>query len=129
MKRFLLTLGVWEVIPVEAFESRDMQNRQRLPWTGRPHELRMQRISEAGGWQFVGHSWTGGEHRNVWIAEDFRFRWSPADADADAPCRRTAHDLRRTKDAGLEVHACCHTFRVTGITAYLENGGTIEKAQ
>ena len=27
------------------------------------------------------------------------------------------------------MHACCHTFRATGITAYLENGGTIEKAQ
>lgn len=36
---------------------------------------------------------------------------------------------RRTKAAGLDVHACCHTFRATGITAYLENGGTIEKAQ
>jgi site-specific recombinase XerD len=24
---------------------------------------------------------------------------------------------------------CCHTFRATGITAYLENGGTIEHAQ
>lgn len=23
----------------------------------------------------------------------------------------------------------CHTFRATGITAYLENGGTIENAQ
>jgi integrase len=29
----------------------------------------------------------------------------------------------------LDAHACCHTFRATGITAYLENGGTIEKAQ
>jgi site-specific recombinase XerD len=36
---------------------------------------------------------------------------------------------RRAKAAGLDVHACCHTFRATGITAYLENGGTIEKAQ
>lgn len=36
---------------------------------------------------------------------------------------------RRAKTAGLDVHACCHTFRATGITAYLENGGTIEKAQ
>lgn len=36
---------------------------------------------------------------------------------------------RRAKSAGLDVHACCHTFRATGITAYLENGGTIEKAQ
>jgi hypothetical protein len=23
---------------------------------------------------------------------------------------------------------CCHTFRATGITAYLQNGGTLEKA-
>ncbi len=36
---------------------------------------------------------------------------------------------RRAKAAGLDTHACCHTFRATGITAYLENGGTIEKAQ
>ena len=42
----------------------------------------MQRIAEAGGWRFVGHPWSGGEHRNVWIAEDFRFRWSLADAAA-----------------------------------------------
>jgi hypothetical protein len=79
---FLLTLGVWEVIPVEAFESREMQNRERIPWSGGPHDVRMQRIAEAGGWRFVGHPWTGGEHRNVWIAEDFRFRWSLADAAA-----------------------------------------------
>jgi integrase len=24
---------------------------------------------------------------------------------------------------------CCHTFRATGITTYLKNGGTLEKAQ
>ena len=36
---------------------------------------------------------------------------------------------RRASAADLDVHACCHTFRATGITAYLENGGTIEKAQ
>ena len=36
---------------------------------------------------------------------------------------------RRAKAAGLDVYACCHTFRATGITAYLENVGTIEKAQ
>jgi integrase/recombinase XerD len=27
------------------------------------------------------------------------------------------------------VDICCHTFRATGITAYLEGGGTIEHAQ
>ena len=36
---------------------------------------------------------------------------------------------RRVADAGLSDRICCHTFRATGITTYLENGGTIEKAQ
>ena len=36
---------------------------------------------------------------------------------------------RRAKAAGLPASTCCHTFRATGITAYLENGGTIENAQ
>jgi integrase/recombinase XerD len=36
---------------------------------------------------------------------------------------------RRAFEAGLPSSTCCHTFRATGITAYLENGGTIENAQ
>jgi integrase/recombinase XerD len=36
---------------------------------------------------------------------------------------------RRAIEAGLPSSTCCHTFRATGITAYLENGGTIENAQ
>ena len=36
---------------------------------------------------------------------------------------------RRAIAAGLPSRTCCHTFRATGITAYLENGGTIERAQ
>lgn len=36
---------------------------------------------------------------------------------------------RRAKAASLPANICCHTFRATGITAYLENGGTIENAQ
>jgi site-specific recombinase XerD len=36
---------------------------------------------------------------------------------------------RRAQAAGLPSSTCCHTFRATGITAYLENGGTIENAQ
>jgi len=35
---------------------------------------------------------------------------------------------RRAKAAGLDTDVCCHTFRATGITAYLKNGGTLEKA-
>ena len=35
---------------------------------------------------------------------------------------------RRSKQAGLTTHICNHTFRATGITAYLTNGGAIERA-
>ena len=44
---------------------------------------------------------------------------------------RNALDIikRRAKAIGLPETLCCHEFRATGITAYLENGGTIENAQ
>jgi integrase len=50
----------------------------------------------------------------------------------DKPLRRNnALDMvkRRAIAAGFPKRICCHTFRATGITAYLEEGGTIEKAQ
>jgi site-specific recombinase XerD len=36
---------------------------------------------------------------------------------------------RRAEAAALPYSTCCHTFRATGITTYLENGGTLEHAQ
>jgi len=36
---------------------------------------------------------------------------------------------RRAAGAGIETKIGCHTFRATGITAYLENGGTLEHTQ
>jgi integrase len=36
---------------------------------------------------------------------------------------------RRVLAAGLSAKVSCHSFRAAGITAYLENGGTIENAQ
>ena len=36
---------------------------------------------------------------------------------------------RRAAAAGIETKVGNHTFRATGITAYLKNGGTIEKAR
>ena len=36
---------------------------------------------------------------------------------------------RRVKAAGLPETTTCHTFRATGITTYLENGGTLEGAR
>jgi integrase/recombinase XerD len=36
---------------------------------------------------------------------------------------------RRARAAGVSPTTCCHTFRATGITAYLASGGTLEHAQ
>ena len=36
---------------------------------------------------------------------------------------------RRALAAGVNTPVCCHSFRATGITNYLTNGGTLEKAQ
>ena len=36
---------------------------------------------------------------------------------------------RRVRAAGLPANTCNHTFRGTGITTFLRNGGTVEKAQ
>jgi integrase/recombinase XerD len=36
---------------------------------------------------------------------------------------------RRAAQAGIETEIGCHTFRATGITAYLKNGGRLEIAQ
>lgn len=36
---------------------------------------------------------------------------------------------RRAKAAGIKTRIGNHTFRATGITAYLKNGGTLETAQ
>lgn len=36
---------------------------------------------------------------------------------------------RRAKAAKINTDICCHTFRATGITTYLTNGGSLEGAQ
>jgi integrase/recombinase XerD len=36
---------------------------------------------------------------------------------------------RRAKQARIQTKIGCHTFRATGITSYLEAGGTLENAQ
>jgi hypothetical protein len=35
---------------------------------------------------------------------------------------------RRAKSGGITTHVGNHTFRATRVTAYLKNGGTLEKA-
>jgi site-specific recombinase XerD len=50
----------------------------------------------------------------------------------DRPMHRIdAYEMvrRRTAEAGFKSRLGCHVFRATGITAYLEAGGTLENAQ
>ncbi|PWW25181.1 hypothetical protein JD79_04379 [Geodermatophilus normandii] len=70
---FLLRLGVWEVLPVEAHENRrETQNPER-PWAGLRSRLRPG--VDAGWWDFDAPRWAGRGHLNVRVSEDFRFRW------------------------------------------------------
>jgi len=50
----------------------------------------------------------------------------------DKPMNRIYADRMirwRTAEAGFKIKLGCHVFRATGITAYLEAGGTLENAQ
>lgn len=75
-----------------------------------------------------------------WTVSNRGLKKSPSDPASDrcsilaAGGRRPRADPRIHRQdnpgaAGLSERTSCHTFRATGITAYLENGGTIENAQ
>ncbi|CAN5899268.1 hypothetical protein BH23ACT11_BH23ACT11_14520 [soil metagenome] len=72
---FLLTLGVWEVPPIEAYESRSRGNRVKFPWTGWVADKQIQMVEQNGGWQFELRDWAGNRHHNVYLGEDYRFLW------------------------------------------------------
>lgn len=97
---FLVMLGVWEVFPVEAFESREARNRPPFPFEGALNDKRSARIEASGGWEFVNHQWSGNGHLNVWIAEDFRFLWLLSEA-ADRDAGKTSQLL----SAGTNLYA------------------------
>jgi site-specific recombinase XerD len=62
----------------------------------------------------------------------FRSAIGKTDILTDKPMSRVdAYRMvrRRTADAGFKIKLGCHVFRATGITAYLEAGGTLENAQ
>ncbi len=64
----------------------------------------------------------------------FLFRtvdWVSGEPTAKALSQADAYRMirRRAADAGIETKIGNHTFRATGITAYLQNGGRLEVAQ
>ena len=62
----------------------------------------------------------------------FRSAIGKTDVLTDRPMNRVdayRRVRRRTADAGFKIKLGCHVFRATGITAYLEAGGTLKNAQ
>jgi integrase len=70
------------------------------------------------------------EDRKGWL---FRTaRGHKADTLSDRPMNQSnawCMIRRRAKAAGIAAEIGCHTFRATGITAYLANGGALEHAR
>lgn len=72
--------------------------------------------------------------RRRWASERLTFRSARGRTDTLAESCVNRVDvcgkiLHRARGALLDADVCCHTFRATGITAYLDNGGTLENAR
>ncbi len=64
----------------------------------------------------------------------FLFRTAPGHAGELSNLPMAQQDVyrmigRRAEDAGVRTRVSCHSFRATGITEYLRNGGKLEVAQ
>lgn len=71
---FLLRLGVAEVPPLEAWETRDPAQ-PAIPWEGSIRSQQDERCRREGRWEFGFEDWSGQQHHNVRLGEDFRLRW------------------------------------------------------
>jgi site-specific recombinase XerD len=71
-----------------------------------------------------------GEERKAWLFRTSK-GWKADVLSEESMMQTDAWRMirRRAKAAGIKALIGCHTFRATGITAYLENGGTLEHAQ
>ena len=83
-----------------------------------------------------GSSWRGAR-RGAWRSRrSRRCTWRPTSGPtpgrrppSSSTWRPSACSATGSAAADLPPSTCCHTFRATGITAYLSNGGTLEHAQ
>jgi integrase len=60
------------------------------------------------------------------------FRTAPRRSDALTTNAMTTDNVwrmiqKRARAAGIKTEVCCHSFRATGITVYLEGGGTLDE--
>jgi hypothetical protein len=112
---FLLRLGVWEVLPVQAHERREPQDAVR-PWADLREQLEPG-VDDAP-WNFEAGKWGGRAHGQVRVTEDFRFRWSLEQAD---PARRLA--TAALLDAGVGLYARLATAAASCRSCYDPGNG------
>lgn len=100
------------------------------------------RLNEKGGKHHDVPAHHNAEHYlDAWLqaADISNERKSPLFRTVSRERQLTSHRMHRTDvlrmikrravQAGLPEHTCCHTFRATGITTYLQCGGLLEHAQ
>ena len=117
-----------------AMEVRDFYPNGRRWWVrlhekgGKLHELPAHHNLEAWTLEYLEAAGIGAETRSPL----FRSAIGRTGVLTDRALQpRNALDMvqRRARQAGIATAICNHTFRATGITAYLENGGALETAQ
>src|SRR5436309_593274 len=94
---------------------------------GKRHEVPAHHNAEAYVDAFLNDAGISGEKKTPLFRSVDKYRKLTENAMTRTDVLRMIK--RRALAAGLPYSTCCHTFRATGITAYLENGGTIENAQ
>lgn len=78
---FLLSLGVWETIPVEALDRGARPEGEGMPWEEDPlSRIRDEIVEAEEGWLFGDRKSEPHPRDRLWIAQDFRFRWQLAEA-------------------------------------------------
>jgi site-specific recombinase XerD len=117
----------------------DFFHQQRRLWVrlhekgGKFHEMPCHHTLEGYLTEYIEHARLG-EAARVPLFQAIKHRpygRGPAELTGERFHRIGAWKMvqRRAKAAGITTDVCNHTFRGTGITAYLENGGTLEKAR
>jgi site-specific recombinase XerD len=95
---------------------------------GKRHEMPAHHKLEAFIDEYIRAAGIGGEPKSPLFRSA---RGKTGQLNGEAMHRVDAYRMiqRRSAELGMKVKIGCHTFRATGITAYLEAGGTLENAQ
>ena len=95
---------------------------------GKNHEMPVHHTLEAYLDAYVQGAGIGEDKKGPILSGGTRQKRAALGSSLGSP-QRLEMIYRRAKQARIATQIGCHTFRATGITIYLTNGGTLEKAQ